>query len=66
MERDLVAEIGRRRPDATPSVVLLIAAVFITAARTAIQSWVDDGEHGELTEALARGLAMARIEVPTG
>jgi len=38
--------------------------VFITASRTAIQSWVDDGEHGELADALTRSLGLARIAVP--
>ena len=46
LERDLVAEIRRRRPPVQIADAVLVAAVFITASRAAIQSWVDEGEHG--------------------
>ena len=51
LEQNLVDEIRRRRP-VTTAEALLIASVFLTAARVALQTWVDDGESGPPTQAL--------------
>lgn len=53
LEHNLVTEIRRRRPALDDAAALLIVSVFLTAARVALQTWVNDGETGALTDALA-------------
>ena len=63
LEQNLVDEIVRRRPQLTATEALLVASVFLTAARVALQTWVDDGESGEPTEALAAAVDAVRVTV---
>lgn len=69
LEQNLVEEIRRRRP-LTAAEALLMASVFLTAARVALQCWVDEGESGAPTEALTAALDAVRLtvgeDVPAG
>lgn len=63
LEQNLVEEICRRRPQLTSTEALLIASVFLTAARVALQAWVDDGGDGEPTDALSATLRVVQVGV---
>ena len=65
LEQNLVEEIRRRRPRLTETEALLLVSVFLTATRVALQTWVDDGESGEPTEALATAVDAVRVSVGT-
>lgn len=63
LEENLIQEIRRRRPALSTTEALLIASVFLTATRVALQTWVDDGESGDPVAALTRTLASVQLRV---
>ena len=63
LEQNLVDEIRRRRPGLTTAEALLMASVFLTSVRVALQTWVDDGESGLPTEAVTAVLDAVHLTV---
>ncbi|WP_111768287.1 TetR/AcrR family transcriptional regulator [Nakamurella deserti] len=65
LEQNLVDEIRRRRPALDTTDALLMASVFLTATRVALQTWVDDGSPGTPIESLTRTLRAVTVTVGT-